>query len=99
MEMKNDEKVPDYLIRLMTLTYKMKNYGDVMVEEVVIEKVFRTLTPKIDHIVPTIEETKELSEVNIEYILSILEAYALKFIKRINEDEHTFLIKFKNNHY
>lgn len=48
MEMKNDEKVPEYLIRLMTLTNKMKNYGDVMVEEVVIEKVFRTLTPKID---------------------------------------------------
>lgn len=63
MEMKSDEKVGDYFTRLVTFTNQMKKYGNTMKNEAVIEKVLRTLAIKFDHIVVTIEETNEPSDI------------------------------------
>jgi hypothetical protein len=95
--MKNDETVSDYFTRLITLTNQMKNRGSNLDEQETVEKVLRTLTPKFGHIVVTIEETKDLSEVKIEDLQSTLEAHELKHGERSHdkEDEQTFFSKFK----
>ncbi|CAJ2659609.1 unnamed protein product [Trifolium pratense] len=77
LQMKNDEAVAYYFTRLATLTNQMKNCGSNLAEQETVEKL-RTLTPKFDHIVVTIEDTKNLSEVKIEGLQSTLEAHKLK---------------------
>jgi hypothetical protein len=41
-----------------------------------------TLTPKFDHVVVTIEKTKELSDIQIEDLQGTLEAYVFKLVER-----------------
>jgi hypothetical protein len=62
-----------------------------------VEKVLRTLTSKFEHIVVTIEETKDLSEIKIEDLQSTLEAHELKHGERSHdkEDEQALFSKFK----
>ncbi|GAU39554.1 hypothetical protein TSUD_38070 [Trifolium subterraneum] len=76
---------------------KMKNCGSTLNEEEMVEKVLRTLTHKFDHIVVTIEQTKDLSEIKMEDLQSTLEAHELKHGDRNhgNEDEQALFVKFK----
>ncbi|WJX12170.1 hypothetical protein P8452_02697 [Trifolium repens] len=97
LQMKNDESVADYFTRLVTLTNQMKNCGGNLDEQETVEKVLGTLTSKFEHIVVTIEETKDLSEIKIEDLQSTLEAHELKHGERSHgkEDEQALFSKFK----
>ncbi|GAU12912.1 hypothetical protein TSUD_73980 [Trifolium subterraneum] len=76
---------------------KMKNCGSTLSEEEMVENVLRTLTHKFDHIVVTIEQTKDLSEIKMEDLQSTLEAHELKHGERNHgkEDEQALFVKFK----
>ncbi|GAU22543.1 hypothetical protein TSUD_296630 [Trifolium subterraneum] len=97
LEMKSDEAVSEYFTRVDTLTNQMKNCGSTLSEEEMVEKVLRTLTHKFDHIVVTIEQTKDLSEIKMEDLQSTLEAHELKHGERNHgkEDEQALFVKFK----
>ncbi|GAU30142.1 hypothetical protein TSUD_360350 [Trifolium subterraneum] len=97
LEMKNDEAVAEYFTRVETLTNQMKNCGSTLSEKEMVEKVLRTLTHKFDHIVVTIEQTKDLSEIKMEDLQSTLEAHELKHGERNHgkEDEQALFVKFK----
>ncbi|GAU37412.1 hypothetical protein TSUD_361170 [Trifolium subterraneum] len=97
LEMKNDEAVAEYFTRMETLTNQMKNCGSTLSEEEMVEKVLRTLTHKFDHIVVTIEQTRDLSEIKMEDLQSTLEAHELKHGERNHgkEDEQALFVKFK----
>lgn len=70
-----------------------------MIDEMIIEKVLRTLTIKFDRIVVTIKEIKKFSEVKIEDLLSTLKGYDVTYIERNNgkEEECVPISTFKNN--
>ncbi|GAU40215.1 hypothetical protein TSUD_397430 [Trifolium subterraneum] len=97
LEMKNDEAVAEYFTRVETLTNQMKNCGSTLSEEEMVEKVLRTLTHKFDHIVVTIEQTRDLSEIKMEDLQSTLEAHELKHGERNHgkEDEQALFVKFR----
>ncbi|KAK2388142.1 hypothetical protein QL285_061854 [Trifolium repens] len=97
LQMKSDESIADYFTRLVTFTNQMKNCGGNLGEQETVENVLRTLTSKFDHIVVTIEETKDLSEVKIEDLQSTLEAHELKHGERSHgkDDEQALFSKFK----
>ncbi|GAU10169.1 hypothetical protein TSUD_421370, partial [Trifolium subterraneum] len=97
LEMKNDEAVAEYFTRVETLTNQMKNCRSTLSEEEMVEKVLRTLTHKFDHIVVTIEQTRDLSEIKMEDLQSTLEAHELKHGERNHgkEDEQALFVKFK----
>ncbi|GAU25767.1 hypothetical protein TSUD_222240 [Trifolium subterraneum] len=97
LETKSDEAVAEYFTRVKTLTNQMKNCRSTLSEEEMVEKVLRTLTRKFDHIVVTIEQTKDLSEIKMEDLQSTLEAYELKHGERNHgkEDEQALFVKFK----
>lgn len=45
LNMKKNEKVPDYISKLIVVTNEMKSYGETLFEQVIIEKVLRSLNP------------------------------------------------------
>ncbi|GAU46479.1 hypothetical protein TSUD_177070 [Trifolium subterraneum] len=96
LEMKSDVTIANYFTRVVTLTNQMKNCGSTLNEEEMVEKVLRTLTPKFDHIVVTIEQTKDLSE-KMEDLQNTLEAHELQHGERNHgkEDEKALFVKFK----
>ncbi|KAM1004956.1 hypothetical protein ACFX2C_005095 [Malus domestica] len=51
------------------------------------EKILRSLDPKFEHLVVTIEETKNLEEISIEQLMGSLQAYEEKHKKRQRNDE------------
>lgn len=46
------------------------------------EKILRTLTPKFDYIIMAIEESKDVSKMKVEELLSSLEAYEQRLMDR-----------------
>ncbi|KAK2376919.1 hypothetical protein QL285_077661 [Trifolium repens] len=87
LNMKNNEKVPEYISRMIMITNEMKACGETLSEQVIIEKVLRSLTPQFDYIVVAIEHSKDLSSMRIEELQSSLEAQELRLTERNSERE------------
>ncbi|KAK2352988.1 hypothetical protein QL285_090671 [Trifolium repens] len=85
LNMKNNEKVPEYISRMILITNEMKACGETLSEQVIIEKVLRSLTPQFDYIVVAIEHSKDLSSMRIEELQSSLEAQELRLTERNSE--------------
>ncbi|WJX16386.1 hypothetical protein P8452_06418 [Trifolium repens] len=87
LNMKNNEKVPEYISRMILITNEMKACGETLSEQVIIDKVLRSLTPQFDYIVVAIEHSKDLSSMRIEELQSSLEAQELRLTERNSERE------------
>ncbi|XP_019430565.1 PREDICTED: uncharacterized protein LOC109337932 [Lupinus angustifolius] len=81
MQMENNEKVADFFNRIITHTNGMKACGEAVSTQTIVEKILRTLNPKFDHIVVTIEESKKLENLKIEELQGSIEAHE----QRLNE--------------
>ncbi|XP_019429256.1 PREDICTED: uncharacterized protein LOC109336886 [Lupinus angustifolius] len=86
LQMEENETISDYLTKIMSLTNQMKACGEEIRDQSVIEKVLRTLTPKYDHIVVAIEESKDLEAYKFEELQSSLEAHEQR-LKERNKDK------------
>ena len=60
-------------------------------EQVIIEKVLRSLTPQFDYIVVATKHSKETSTMRIEELQSILEAQELHLTQKILKKSHNML--------
>ncbi|KAK2378279.1 hypothetical protein QL285_078848 [Trifolium repens] len=87
LNMKNNEKVSEYISRMIVITNEMKACGETLSEQVIIEKVLRSLTPQFDYIVVAIEHSKDLETMRIEELQSSLEAHELRLTERTSERE------------
>ena len=85
--MKNNEKVLEYISRVILITNEMKACGETLSEQVIIEKVLRSLTPQFDYIVVQIEHSKDLETMKIEELQSSLEVHELRLTERTSERE------------
>ncbi|XP_019455190.1 PREDICTED: uncharacterized protein LOC109356318 [Lupinus angustifolius] len=86
--MKDGDTISYYFTKIRSLTNLMKGYGEVMRDQLVVEKVLRTLNPKFDHVVVAIEESKDLEVFKIEELQSSLEAHDQR-IKEMNLDRNS----------
>ncbi|KAE8709398.1 Agamous-like MADS-box protein AGL6 [Hibiscus syriacus] len=64
----------------------------------IIEKILRSLDPKFEHIVVTIEETKDLEEMKIEQLQGSLQAYEEKHKKKHEFTEQLLKLQLKDMH-
>lgn len=51
----------------------MKSYGEKVVDEIVVLEVLRSLLAKFDHVVATIDESKDLSVFSFDQLISSLQ--------------------------
>ena len=82
MQMENNEKIAEFLNIIISHMNVMKNCGEKISNQTIVEKILRTLNPKFDHIVVAIEESKKLKDLKVEEIQGSIEAHELRLIER-----------------
>ncbi|XP_019414295.1 PREDICTED: uncharacterized protein LOC109326065 [Lupinus angustifolius] len=87
VQMKESDSISDYFTKIRSLTNLMKGCDEVMRNQLVVEIVLRTLTPRFDHIVVAIEESKDLEVFKIDELQSSLEAHEQRIKERNHENE------------
>ncbi|KAL6347708.1 hypothetical protein AAG906_026237 [Vitis piasezkii] len=63
--------VNEYFARTLTIANKMRVHGEKMEDVVVIEKILRSMTPKFDYVVCSIEESNDLDTLSIDVLQSV----------------------------
>lgn len=85
LKMKTSENVNDYVTRLKTVAYEMKRNGEALDEVRIMEKFLRLLIGKFDYVLTAIEESKDLSLISMDELVSSLQAHE----QRINQIDDT----------
>jgi len=79
MQMEENQKVSDYFYKMTGIVNLMKNC---ISDQMVVEKVLRSLSQKFDFIVVAIQEVKDVKTMKIEELQSSLEAHELLLFDR-----------------
>ncbi|CAL1409608.1 unnamed protein product [Linum trigynum] len=89
LEMKEGEAVTDYFGRVMVVANAMRNCGESMPDEKIVEKILRTLTERFNYVVCSIEESKDISLLSVDALQSSLLVHEQKFHKKpaVEEDQ------------
>ena len=85
IQMESTEKVADYFTRILSITNLMKGCGEKLDDQMVVEKILRSLSPRFDYIVFVIEESKNLEDLKIEKLQGSLEAHEQRLNDRDKE--------------
>lgn len=75
IQMEPTQKVADYFTRILSITNLMKGCGEKLDDQMIMEKILRSLSPRFDYIVCVIEESKNLEDLKIEELQGSLEAH------------------------
>lgn len=67
--MKCNESVQDYLAKVSSIVGQRRAYGDKITDETVVAKNLRSLSPKFDHVVAAIEESRDLSILTVDELM------------------------------
>ncbi|XP_050875937.1 uncharacterized protein LOC127079600 [Lathyrus oleraceus] len=81
-QMEDKETINDYITRITRLINQIKSYGETILEQNVVSKVLRSLTPRFDNIVVAIEESKDLTTLSKDELQSSLEAHEQRMDER-----------------
>ncbi|KAL4032489.1 hypothetical protein IC575_005567 [Cucumis melo] len=65
----------------------MQTYGETIKDQTIVEKVLRSLTPKFDHVVAAIEESKNLSTFTFIELMGSLEAHESRINRSMERNE------------
>ncbi|XP_004515137.1 uncharacterized protein [Cicer arietinum] len=85
MQMEADQKVSDYFSKLTAIVNHMRTLGENITDQMLVEKVLRSLSPKFDFIVVAIQEAKDVKNMKIEELQNSLEAHELLVLDRSYE--------------
>eukprot|EP00253_Pinus_taeda_P029025 PITA_29025 len=97
--MYNDESVANYFLRVDEIVNCMKNLGEEIKEVVVVEKVIRSLSPRFESKVSTIEEKENLQNLKMSQLHEILTAYEMRKGGPSDRREATFKASSKGEYY
>ncbi|KAL4353097.1 hypothetical protein GQ457_06G014620 [Hibiscus cannabinus] len=83
LQMKGGESVQDFLSRVAEIVNKMRSYGETINDQTIVAKILRSLTPKFDHVVAAIEESKDLDTFTFDELMGSLQSHEA----RLNRSE------------
>ncbi|XP_012458319.1 uncharacterized protein LOC105779116 [Gossypium raimondii] len=87
LRMKSGETVSDYFSRTMAITNKMRIYQDKLEDVAIVEKILRSMLPKFNFIICSIEESKDLDTLSIDELQNSLVVHEQKLIQQDNEEQ------------
>ncbi|CAL1389301.1 unnamed protein product [Linum trigynum] len=73
--MRETDTIKDFHSRVAEIVNQIKATGDVMEERKIMERIFRNLSSKFEHIVAVIEETKDLASLPMSELMGLLVAH------------------------
>ncbi|WVZ23629.1 hypothetical protein V8G54_002173 [Vigna mungo] len=66
MEMEDSDKVSEFFSRVINVANQMKSCGDKITDAMIMEKILRSMPAAFDHIVVTIEETRDMEKLKLK---------------------------------
>eukprot|EP00253_Pinus_taeda_P015475 PITA_15475 len=97
--MYNDESVANYFLHVDEIVNCMKNLGEEIKEDVVVEKVLRSLSPRFESKVSAIEEKENLQHLKMSQLHGILTAYGMRKGGPSDRREVVFKASGKGEYY
>ena len=91
LEMKAGETVTNYFSRVLLIANDMRNFGENMTSEKIVEKILRILTENFNYIVCSIEESKDINSITVDELQSSLLVHEQKF-RRSREDDQALRV-------
>lgn len=76
----------------------MKSCHELISDQQIVEKLLRTLTPRFDHIVVAIKESKDLSKMKGEELMHSLEAHEQRLLERSREKQQEHALQAHTSH-
>lgn len=84
--MKSSENVSDYFSRTMLIANKRRTHGEQMQDVTIMEKILHSMSVKFNYIVFSIEESKDIDQLSVHELQSLLLVHLQK-INRNNGEE------------
>ena len=76
-----------FLSRVAAIVNQMRSYGEDILDQTVVAKVLRSLTPKFDHVVAAIEESKDLSTYSFDELMGSLQSHEVRLSRTEEKNE------------
>ena len=93
LHIKTGESVNEYFARTLTVVNKMKANGENKGNMAVVEKILRSMTPKFDYVVCSIEQSKDIDTLTIDELQSSLLVHEQRMSSH-DEGEHALKITY-----
>ena len=87
--MEEKELIANYFDRIQELVNAMRSCKDKISDEQVVDKILRTLPPRLDRVAIVIEESRNLDIMEIEELQHSLEAHEMRINERRSNQEQT----------
>ena len=85
--MKNGESIMSYFSRTMEIVNKMRFHGETMNDVTIVEKILRSLIPRYDFVVCSIEESKDLDVLSVDELQSSFLVHEQKLNRSSSKEE------------
>jgi hypothetical protein len=89
MTMKGDETVGEYFSRIMDNVGQQRAFGEELSDQKVVEKILRSLTPKYDFVIPSIEVVFNLADVTPVKLMGLLQSQEERMASRAGFEQDT----------
>ncbi|KAH0745660.1 hypothetical protein KY285_007317 [Solanum tuberosum] len=85
--MNSGESIAGFSSRVTTIVSQMRSYKEKVIDQTIVEKVLRSLTPKFDHVVAAIEESNNLSVFSFDELMGSLQAHEARINQSTKKNE------------
>ncbi|CAN0915988.1 hypothetical protein LINGRAHAP2_LOCUS29455 [Linum grandiflorum] len=85
LAMKEGESIKDFHSRVAEIVNQIKVTGETIDEKKIVERILCSLTPKFEHVVVVIEETKDLAKPSMTELMGSLVAHEQRLSRFTNQ--------------